>query len=362
MPYFKTRAWKVVAAVFLLSAFIVACGPQAPAPLPTRTPMPTFTPVPPPDEQPVDPPPVEEQPQEPAPQEPAPQEPEPQEPEPEEPEPQEPAAQPETPAEPEPVAPEPDPDPQVTINTMINVRGGPGTNYAIIGSANPGQSFPVTGRNPENTWWQINFNGQTGWVFGDLVSGQNTQAVAVAQNIPAPPPPTATPVPPPPTPVPPAPEPEPEPQEPEPQEPEPQEPEPEPEEPPPPPESQFDYVLGGENCAPNVGQTYFEGYVRDSNNEPINAVCVHIHFYEPRETKCSGCDGVGAGVWGFSPFGGPAPPGTPVEIFVVECPSNMPEGGQNQGTGFHDLTPQSPKWSRVINESEQCTGITFYRR
>jgi hypothetical protein len=40
----------------------------------------------------------------------------------------------------------------------------------------------------------------------------------------------------------------------------------------------------------------------------------------PRNTKCSGCDGVGDGVWGFSPFGGPAPAGTTVEIFVVECP------------------------------------------
>jgi uncharacterized protein YraI len=367
MPYSKTRALLVVAAVFLLSALLTACGPQAPAPLATRTPLPTFTPPPSVDQEPIQPdvPPVAE---EPAPQEPAPQEPaapeapgdqasdETQGADTQDPTPLEPA-----PAEPEPELPTPEPDPQVTVSSMMNVRAGPGTNYNIIGSANAGQTFRVTGRNPENTWWQIDFNGQPGWLFGDLVTAQNTQAVAVASNIPAPPPPTATPIPQPtPVPQPPAPEteppaPEPEPQEPEPQEPEPQEPEP-------PSQGDFPFTLGEGRCDPNAGMTYFEGYVRDSNNNPVNGVCVHIHFYEPRNTKCSGCDGVGDGVWGFSPFGGPAPQGTPVEIFVVACDPNIPESGQTAQSGFGDLTPQSPKWTRVINESEQCTGITFYQR
>jgi len=71
---------------------------------------------------------------------------------------------------------------------------------------------------------------------------------------------------------------------------------------------------------------------------------------------------VGNGNWGFSPFGGPAPKGTPVEIFVVPCPNEpLPPGGQTVQTGFGDLTPLSDKWTMTINDSVQCTGITFYK-
>ena len=121
-------------------------------------------------------------------------------------------------------------------------------------------------------------------------------------------------------------------------------------------------LLDTERCDPNAGTTYFEGYVRDTNNNPANYHCVHIAFYGPRKTVCSGCDGVGDGRWGHSPFGGPAPSGTPVEIFIVACPPDMPKFGQDENTGFTDLTPLSPKWTRVINESEQCTGITFVKK
>ena len=58
----------------------------------------------------------------------------------------------------------------------------------------------------------------------------------------------------------------------------------------------------------------------------------------------------------------PAPRGTAVEIFVVGCPPNLPQGGESQDSGFSDLTPQSAKWTRVINDSEQCAGITFYKK
>lgn len=262
------------------------------------------------------------------------------------------------PVEPEPDPPTPTPAPaEVVINSTINVRGGPGTNYNVIGAANAGQRYRITGRNGDSTWWQIDFNGQAGWVFSDLVSAQNAQTVTIAANIPAPPPPTATPIPQP-TPVPPAPQPE----QPAPEQPAPEQPAPEPEQPAPPPDAGLPFTVGEGVCEPNAGQTYFQGFVRDSNNNPLNGVCVHINFYEPRNTKCSGCDGVGDGVWGFSPFGGPAPPGTPVEIYVVPCEGPMPEGGQTGQSGFGNLSPQSPKWTRVINESEQCTGITFYRR
>jgi uncharacterized protein YraI len=232
----------------------------------------------------------------------------------------------------------------------MNVRGGPGTNYNIIGAANPGERYPVTGKNNDGSWWQINYNGQPGWVFGELVTAQNVQAVAVAPNIPAPPP-TNTPAPVPPTSVP------------EPTQPPADQPSEQPTAAPPPPADNFPFTLGNtETCAPNAGTTYFSGYVRDANNNLMNGVCVHIAFYGPRGTKCSGCDGVGDGIWSFSPFGGPAKGGEPIEIYVVPCSGEMPMGGQTQQSGFGDLTPQSPKWTHVVNGSEQCTGITFYKK
>jgi hypothetical protein len=97
--------------------------------------------------------------------------------------------------------PEPTATPQaaeVVVNSAINIRQGPGTTYNLLGSAQPGERFPVTGKNQSGDWWQISYNGQSGWVFGQLVTAQNTEAVQVAQNIPAappPPPPTNTPAP-----------------------------------------------------------------------------------------------------------------------------------------------------------------------
>lgn len=241
---------------------------------------------------------------------------------------------------------------QVTANDVINVRSGPGTAYTIIGGAQAGQSFPVTGKNQAGDWWQINYQGQTGWVFGQLVTAAGTEGVAVAQNIPplpTAPPATATPVP------------------------QPTQPPVAQAQPTQPPAAQptsapaadsgnYPYVLGGSvNCQPNPGITYFKGFTRDANNNLINAVCIHIAFYGPRTTKCSGCDGVGDGNWGFAPFGNnPAPSGTPIEIFVVECPANLPQSGQSEG--FGNLTPQSPKWTMVVGESVQCEGITFYKK
>lgn len=102
-------------------------------------------------------------------------------------------AEPPTPTQP---AATPTPDAATaTTSQAINVRGGPGTNYAIIGAAQPGTQFTIKGKDPTGTWWQVDYQGRDGWLFGQLVNAQNTGAVAVAQNIPAPPPPTATPVP-----------------------------------------------------------------------------------------------------------------------------------------------------------------------
>ncbi len=232
---------------------------------------------------------------------------------------------------PEPPTPTPVPAAVIINRDTVNIRQGPGVSYPVVGRASSGQQFIITGKNPAGDWWQIDFNGKTGWIIDRLVdkAGQ-IDLVEVVASIPAPPP-TPTPRPPTPTPVPTA-----------------------------PPAPAFPFTLGKSDvCEPNAGQTYFSGFVRDKNNNPINGVCVLVYYYEPRKIKCSGCDGVGDGVWGFSPFGGPAPAGTPVEIYVVKCPADIPLGGIS--SGFGDLTPLSEKWSKTINESVQCTGITFYK-
>ncbi len=99
--------------------------------------------------------------------------------------------------------------PTVSINRIMNVRAGPGTNYPILGQASPGDQYPISGKNPAGGWWQIIFGGQYAWVYSPLVTATYPELVQVAPVIPTPPPtpiPTATPIPPtpvPPTPVPP---------------------------------------------------------------------------------------------------------------------------------------------------------------
>lgn len=86
----------------------------------------------------------------------------------------------------------------------VNVRTGPSTAFAIIGTVSRGAQFDISGRNVENTWFQFCcVAGQSGWIFSNLVNVENAHLITLAQNIPATPvPPTATPVPPTATPVP----------------------------------------------------------------------------------------------------------------------------------------------------------------
>lgn len=108
-------------------------------------------------------------------------------------------------------APEPTatPEPQaqfVVSQEIVNVRQGPGTTYGIVGSVNSGTTLEIIGKNEQGDWWQICcVNGEPGWIFGQLGSADNTEAVAVAQNIP----PAPAPQPAAPEPAAPAPQPEP---------------------------------------------------------------------------------------------------------------------------------------------------------
>ena len=79
--------------------------------------------------------------------------------------------------------------PEVEITEIINVRSGPGTDYDVIGQGGPGARYRVIGRNLAGDWWEIDYDGQTGWVLGELVATHNAGEVAVVAE-----PATSTPI------------------------------------------------------------------------------------------------------------------------------------------------------------------------
>ncbi|HAJ38561.1 MAG TPA: hypothetical protein DCL15_23075, partial [Chloroflexi bacterium] len=71
----------------------------------------------------------------------------------------------------------------MVLNDVVNIRSGPGTTYSLLGSEQQGSTFRITGKNPEGTWWQIDYKGSPGWVFGQIVAVTGGEGVAVAENI-----------------------------------------------------------------------------------------------------------------------------------------------------------------------------------
>jgi uncharacterized protein YraI len=88
------------------------------------------------------------------------------------------------------------PKPMAQASNSMNVRGGPGTVYPVVGAMNAGEQAEIIGKNPQADWWQVLLpGGAQGWLLGALVTTVgDTSAIAVAANIPEPPP-TATPAP-----------------------------------------------------------------------------------------------------------------------------------------------------------------------
>ncbi len=85
--------------------------------------------------------------------------------------------------------------------SSINVRSGPATTFAAVGSLPVGQFLPVTGRLADNSWVQVQLaGGSAGWVAASVVTFSGPcSAVAVVDAPTAPPaqatavvPPTAT--------------------------------------------------------------------------------------------------------------------------------------------------------------------------
>lgn len=230
---------------------------------------------------------------------------------------------------PEPATPTATPQPgSVYSNQAVNVRSGPGTAYGRIGSLVVGQRYPVTGKNAAGDWWQIDFNGQQGWVVGNLVSTEGALDGVQVASAAAPPPPRPTSPPPPPTST------------------------PVPAGPPPTAVPQFawNYVVGSALPAPQCGVVHLSGQVQYANGSPQNGVCVLIDYYGPRQIKFSGSGGQGNGNWGFAPCAEGDCKG-PYKVYVVECPANVPDAGLSI-TG-NAPPPQSDIFTGTV--TDKCT-------
>ena len=93
--------------------------------------------------------------------------------------------------------------PHFTVNgAQVNVRSGPGTVFAIIGTVQQGDRFDIGGRNAAGDWLEFCcVNGQRGWIYAPLlVLSVDISTIPVSASIPAVPTATNTPVPPTPAP------------------------------------------------------------------------------------------------------------------------------------------------------------------
>jgi uncharacterized protein YraI len=57
-----------------------------------------------------------------------------------------------------------------TSDVTLRIRSGPDTEYAQIGSLPPNTTVVIQGRNPENTWYLIEYEGVQGWIAAWLAT------------------------------------------------------------------------------------------------------------------------------------------------------------------------------------------------
>ncbi len=67
---------------------------------------------------------------------------------------------------------------------LTNIRSGPGTDYAAIGTANTGDVFTAVARSAQGDWWEICcVDGQNGWIFGELATVTGGELVPSAVDL-----------------------------------------------------------------------------------------------------------------------------------------------------------------------------------
>ncbi|MBE0690206.1 MAG: SH3 domain-containing protein [Anaerolineae bacterium] len=88
-------------------------------------------------------------------------------------------------ATPIPVGPQPVTGATLTVTGAfrLNVRSAPSVvDGAILTRINRNETYPITGRNLDGTWYQINVNGQSGWVSARFATPYNATSVPVVNG------------------------------------------------------------------------------------------------------------------------------------------------------------------------------------
>lgn len=138
----------------------------------------------------------------------------------------------------------------VTVKQDMNVRGGPDTNYPVLGTAPAGASSTVVGRNADSSWLQVQYppgSSNTGWVYASLVTiNGNTEAVAIVQAPAAPAQPAAQ-----------------------------SQPQQKPQ-PPPEPEVKYQFTPTGWHASKNEAIIHFRGTIRDEGGNAVNGFSVLV--------------------------------------------------------------------------------------
>ncbi len=80
--------------------------------------------------------------------------------------------------------------PQVSIlSATLNVRGGPGTTYSLVGVLKTGDTVAIVGRNADRSWWVIQSGPLRGWIInspGYITVSGDTSAVPLVAAPPSP--------------------------------------------------------------------------------------------------------------------------------------------------------------------------------
>jgi uncharacterized protein YraI len=64
----------------------------------------------------------------------------------------------------------------------VNLRSGPGTTFAVVGSLGPNQQLPIIGRNADASWWQVQTASGPAWVANSVVTAVQQADVPVVDT------------------------------------------------------------------------------------------------------------------------------------------------------------------------------------
>lgn len=71
---------------------------------------------------------------------------------------------------------------RVSTGERLNVRSEPNASATILAKIRWDRDYPITGRNADSSWWQINVDGTIGWVYWRYINIANPNVVPVVSG------------------------------------------------------------------------------------------------------------------------------------------------------------------------------------